>query len=88
MLTRTGWLSSTFMAWSGPLGLAAIYYLAFAERYAIAQYERLFLAGSLCISVSVFGHAVTSALAVRAYGARLGIEASEGDQLELDGELP
>ncbi|HXH59104.1 cation:proton antiporter [Iamia sp.] len=88
LLTSTGPVSSAFIGWSGPLGAAAIYYLAFIERYDVAGGERLFLAGSLAVTVSVLGHALTSALAVRAYGRVTGTEVEEGERAEVDGPLP
>jgi hypothetical protein len=45
----------------------AIYYLAYIERYAQSDYERLFIAGSMAVTGSVLGHGLTSALVVRAY---------------------
>lgn len=65
--SRTGPLSRAYLAWFGPLGVAAIYYLAHAEHYHVDQYERVFAAGSLAICVSVLVHTLTSTPAVRAY---------------------
>lgn len=87
-LTGTGPVSAAFIGWSGPLGAAAIYYLAFVERYAVADAERIFVAGSLAVAASVLGHALTSMAAVRAWRRVTGQEAPEGEQLELDGPLP
>ncbi len=84
----TGPISSAFMGWSGPLGAAAIYYLVYVERYHLADYERLFLAGSLAVTVSVLGQAVTSATAVRGYAKRAGTEVPEGKKVDLEGRLP
>jgi NhaP-type Na+/H+ or K+/H+ antiporter len=39
--TDSGPHSRAFLAWFGPLGVAGIYYLAFAERYGLPQYERI-----------------------------------------------
>lgn len=88
LLTGTGPISSAFVAWSGPLGVAAIYYLAYIERYRLPQYERIFLAGSLAVAISVLGHALTSGLAVRGYGAVAGTEAPEGEEVQLEEPLP
>ena len=86
--TGTGPVSSLFVGWSGPLGVAGIYYLAFVHRYHLPEYERLFLAGSLAITVSVLGQAVAAAGAVRAYRRATGAEVGEGEELELPGRLP
>ncbi len=88
LASGTGPISSAFMAWSGPLGAAAIYYLVYVERYHLADYERLFLAGSLAVTVSVLGQAVTSAPAVRGYAKRAGTEVPEGEKVDLEGRLP
>jgi NhaP-type Na+/H+ or K+/H+ antiporter len=86
-LTRTGPLSSAFIGWAGPLGVAGIYYLAFAHRYGLPEYERLFTAGSLAITVSVLGHALAAVPAVTGYGRTTGV-ADEGEELTLPGRLP
>lgn len=86
--TGTGRISSVFIAWSGPLGVAAIYYLAFIERYRLPEYERMFLAGSLAVTVSVIGQAFASAAAVHGYSRLAGTEVPEGEEVELDGKLP
>ena len=87
-VTGTGPRSSAFMAWSGPLGVAGIYYLVYAERYEVADYERLFLAGSLAITVSVLGQALAAVPAVGAYRRSTGEEREEGEELVLHGPLP
>ena len=88
LLTGTGRISSLFIGWSGPLGVAAIYYLAYIERYRIPEYERIFLAGSLAVTVSVLGQALTSGFAVRGYRRATGIEVAEGEEVQLEGPLP
>ncbi|QYG95254.1 hypothetical protein HC251_24360 [Iamia sp. SCSIO 61187] len=88
VVTGTGPVSAAFIGWSGPLGAAAIYYLAYVERYAVADAERIFVAGSLAVAASVLGHAITSMAAVRAYRRATGQEAPEGEHLELEGPLP
>lgn len=87
-LTSTGPVSAAFMGWSGPLGVAAIYYLAFIERYDIEDAERVFVAGSLAIAVSVLGQALTSTHVVHAYRRIVGVEVPEGESLEMEGPLP
>ena len=87
-LTGTGQRSSAFIGWSGPLGVAGIYYLVYAERYPVADYERLFVAGTLAITASVLGQALTAVAAVGAYRRSTGAEVEEGEELELAGRLP
>ena len=84
----TGRVSSAFIGWSGPLGVAAIYYLAYIQRYKFADYERVFLAGSLAVTASVVGQTVTSAAAVRGYARLAGAGVDEGEELEFDAPLP
>jgi NhaP-type Na+/H+ or K+/H+ antiporter len=86
-LTRTGPLSSAFIGWSGPLGVAGIYYLAYAHRYGLAEYEKLFLAGSLAITASVLGQALAATAAVQGYRRSTGAQ-DEEEELELPGRLP
>lgn len=86
-LTRTGPLSSAFIGWAGPLGAAGIYYLAFAHRYALPEYERLFVAGTLAITASVVGQGLAAVLAVHGYRRVTGVE-DEDEELELPGRLP
>ena len=88
LVSGTGWISSAFIGWSGPLGVAAIYYLVYIERYHLPDYERLFLAGSLAVTVSVLGQALTSALAVHGYSKVAGTRAPEGEEVDLEGPLP
>ncbi len=88
LLTGTGRVSSAYIGWSGPLGVAAIYYLAYIERYRIPEYERIFLAGSLAVTVSVLGHTLTSGFAVRRYHAATGVEVPQGEEVQLEGPLP
>lgn len=88
LVSGTGPISSAFIAWSGPLGVAAIYYLVYVERYHLPDYERLFLAGSLAVTVSVVGQAITSALAVHVYSKAARTDVPEGEEVELEGRLP
>lgn len=48
----TGPRSRTFLAGFGPLGVPGVYYLAFAARNGLPEYERLFAAWSLAIRSS------------------------------------
>ena len=84
----TGPISSATIGWSGPLGVAAIFYLAYIERYHLADYERIFLAGALAVTVSVLGQALSSALVVHGYSKLAGTEAPEGEEVDLEGPLP
>jgi len=59
-----------FLSWYGPLGVAAIYYTLFVERYDLAEFERLFAAGTLAIAVSVVVFALSATPGVRRYGGR------------------
>jgi sodium/hydrogen antiporter len=86
--TSTGPHSRTFLGWFGPLGVAGIYYLAFADRYHFPEYERLFAAGSLAICVSVLVHTLTSSPGVRFYAHRSRSERPEGEESEVLGPLP
>jgi sodium/hydrogen antiporter len=87
-LTGTGPASAAFMGWSGPLGAAAIYYLAFIERYAIDDAERVFVAGSLAVVVSIVGQAMSSTHVVHAYRRFTRVEVPEGESLEVEGPPP
>ncbi len=88
LVSGTGPISSAFIGWSGPLGVAAIYYLVYIERYRLPGYERLFLAGSLAVTVSVLGQAITSVPAVHGYSKMAGTKVDEGDEVDLEGRLP
>lgn len=88
LLTGTGPRSAAYMGWSGPLGVAGIYYLVHAERYGVPDYERFFAAGSLALSVSVLGQAFAAVFAVHAYRRSTGAEVEEGEELVLPGRLP
>jgi NhaP-type Na+/H+ or K+/H+ antiporter len=88
-LTGTGTASSLYLGWAGPLGVAGIYYLAFAHRYGLAEYDELFAAGTLAITVSVVGQAVAAAPAVHAYHRTTGEpDAGEDGELVVEGRLP
>lgn len=88
LATGTGRVSSLFIGWAGPLGVAGIYYLAFAERYGLAEYERLFAAGSLAITVSVVGQALAGAPAVHRFHRSSGEPEDDGEELVVQGKLP
>jgi NhaP-type Na+/H+ or K+/H+ antiporter len=86
--TSTGPYSSAYIGWSGPLGVAAIYYLVNAGRYQPVGYEGIYVAGTLAVVVSLLGQVVSATPLVRAYRRATGALAGEGEQLELDGPLP
>jgi NhaP-type Na+/H+ or K+/H+ antiporter len=59
-----------FLAWYGPLGVAALYYVLVVERYGLAEQERIFAACTLAIAASVLVHSVSATPGVRGYGGR------------------
>ena len=59
-----------FLSWYGPIGAAAVYYLAFVHRHGLADYERIFAACTLAIGLSVLVHTVTATPGVRRYAGR------------------
>lgn len=67
-----------------PVGVAAIYYLAYVEHYGLSQYDRVFAAGSLAICASVLAHTLTSTPAVHAYDRHTG----ERERAEAGERLP
>ncbi len=68
--TDTDARSVAFLAWFGPLGVAAIYYATYVERFAVADGEKIFAAAILAIFVSVLVHSITATPAVRMYAGR------------------
>lgn len=88
LASPTGPHARGFLAWFGPLGVAGIYYLAFAERYRLPEYEQLFAAGSLAICASVLVHTLTSTYGVRRYASRAGACRSADESAEAFGSLP
>lgn len=69
-VTTTDRRSTAFLAWFGPLGVAAIYYATFIESFPIAQSETIFAAGSLAICGSVIVHSITATPGVRTLAGR------------------
>ena len=59
-----------FLSWYGPIGVAAIYYVLFAERYGLEEFEEVFAACTLAIAVSVVGFSITATPGVRRYAGR------------------
>ncbi len=68
--TGTDRRSVAFLAWFGPLGVAAIYYATYIERFPVADGERIFGAATLAICVSIVVHSVTATPGVRAFAGR------------------
>ncbi len=71
-LTATGPYSRAYLAWFGPVGVAAIYYLGYVGHYDLSRYDRVFAAGSLAICASVLAHTLTSTPAVHAFDRHTG----------------
>ena len=68
--TKTPRRGIAFLAWYGPIGVAAIYYTLFVERYALEEFERIFAAATLAIAASVVVFSVTATPGVRRYAGR------------------
>ncbi len=66
--TRTGRRGTAFLAWFGPLGVAAMYYVTFVEEFNPARYDTVFAAATLAIAASIVAHSVTATPWVRRYG--------------------
>ncbi len=58
---------TAFLAWFGPIGVAAIYYSLFVERYAPASYDVIFGAATLAVAASVVVHSLSATPGVRAF---------------------
>lgn len=59
-----------FLSWYGPIGVAAIYYALFVERYGLQEFERVFAAATLAIAVSVVVFSLSATPGVRRYAGR------------------
>jgi len=68
--TRTPASATAFLGWFGPVGVAAIYYATFVERFAVPGGERLFAAATLAICASIVVHSVTATPGARLYARR------------------
>jgi len=62
--------SRLFLGWFGPLGVAAIFYATYSERFGVPEYERLFAAATLAVFCSVLVHSLTATPGVRAFAGR------------------
>ena len=61
-----------FLAWFGPLGVAAVFYVTYIERFALSEHERetIFAAATLAIVASILVHSVTATPGTRVFGGR------------------
>lgn len=66
---QLSWRDAVFAGWFGPVGVAALFYLADAGEQGAAT-ETLWAAGSLAIAVSVVVHGVTATPGRQLYAAR------------------
>jgi len=68
--TRTARRPTAFFAWFGPIGVAAIYYALYIERFDHPQYERLYAAATLVVVASIVAHSLTATPGVRLFAGR------------------
>jgi len=59
-----------FLSWFGPIGVAAIFYASFMERFAVPHSEAVFGAASLAVCASVVVHSLTATPGVLSYPRR------------------
>ncbi len=59
-----------FLAWFGPIGVAALYYALFVERFAMERYDVIFAAATVGIAASLVAHSLTATFGVRRFGRR------------------
>lgn len=69
-LTDTPMRERVFLAWFGPIGVAALYYSLFAERYRVEHYDEIFAGATLAICFSVVVHSVTATPGGRLFAGR------------------
>ena len=69
-IARTPRRERAFLSWYGPVGVAAIYYALFVERYGLPEFERIFAACTLAVAASVVVFSLTATPGVRAFGGR------------------
>ena len=69
-LTDTTRPRIAFLAWFGPVGVAAIYYVTFIEKFAVPHGEKIFAAASLAICASIVVHSITATPGVRVLAGR------------------
>ena len=68
--TATDRRSKAFLAWFGPIGVAAVFYATYVERFALEDAERVYAAATLAIVASIVAHSVTATPGVRRYARR------------------
>lgn len=68
--TRTPRRETAFLAWFGPVGVAAIFYATYIERFDLPEGETLFAATTLAIVASVVIHSLTATPGVRLLAGR------------------
>lgn len=59
-----------FLSWFGPIGVAAIYYVLFAEQHGIEGYPEVYAAGTLAITASIVAHSISATPGVRRFAGR------------------
>lgn len=70
----------TFLAWFGPLGLAAVYYATWIEQHPVPGYEPIFAAAMLAVAASLVVHSVTGMPGVRLYRRAVPADARQDEQ--------
>ena len=59
-----------FLSWFGPMGVAALYYALFVERFDVPRHEELYGAATLAISLSIVVHSLTATPGTRLFAGR------------------
>lgn len=77
-----GLRSRAFLGWFGPLGVAGIYYAAYAYRFEPEYGDRVFAAAALAVVVSVVAQGATAAPVTHGYARATGGQAPEGQERE------
>jgi sodium/hydrogen antiporter len=67
---RATWAHATWLGWFGPMGVAALFYLAHADEQGVTD-PRLWAAGTLVITVSTVVHGLTASPARVLYRRRI-----------------
>ena len=76
--TNTDRGAVAFLAWFGPIGVAAIYYSLFVERFALEHYHLIFAAATLAISASIVVHSLTATFGAQRFARRSQRMAQDG----------
>ncbi|HVL49872.1 MAG TPA: sodium:proton antiporter [Actinomycetota bacterium] len=61
---------TAFFAWFGPVGVAAIYYATFVERFPIEEGAQIYAATALAVCASIVAHSLTATPGIRWFGGR------------------